>query len=158
MGQIDKFKLSLGKASDWMNGLKDKFSVSIKKVQGFLGSCFEATAEGSTFIGIRFDAVDGIRGSIRTYVTKIQTEIDKINSDLSPEKAFKGDELVPACRSFVKAVTEVADAYVSSLLAYSDKMYEYAEAMGKNQTNLSSNINEEAQALSSSAEKYVEKY
>lgn len=157
MGVIDKVRLGVGKASEWMSSLKDKFTSSVNKVQGFFGSVFEVAKNGSTFTGIRYDAIDQIRGSIRTYVTKIQNELAKINSDLSPDKALKGD-IAQATKAYVKAVTDVADAYVSSLLAYSDKMYEYGEAFRKNDAALSSNVSEEASALSSSAERYVEKY
>ena len=157
MGIIEKVKLGLGKASDWMNGLKDKFTSSINKVQGFLGSCFEAAANGGSFAGINYDSIDKIRGAIRTYVGKIQAELAKINSDLKPDNALKG-EIATAASAYVKAVTDVADAYVSSLLAYSDKMYDYGEAFRKNDTSLSQNVADEATALSSSAEKYVEKY
>ena len=107
--------------------------------------------------GINYDSIDKIRGSIRTYVTKIQNELAKINSDLSPDKALKGD-IAPAASAYVKAVTDVADAYVSALLAYSDKMYEYGEAFKKNDASLTSNVKDEASALASSAEKYTEKY
>lgn len=157
MGFIDKVRLGLGKAADAVNNLKDKFTSVIGKVRGFVGSCFEVARNGSTFTGINYDSIDKIRGSIRTYVTKIQNELAKINSDLSPDKALKGD-IAPAASAYVKAVTDVADAYVSALLAYSDKMYEYGEAFKKNESTLSSNVKEEASALASSAEKYTEKY
>lgn len=157
MGVIEKVKLGLGKASDWMNGLKDKFTASINKVQGYVGSAFEVAKNGSTFTGINYDSIDKIRGSIRTYVTKIQNELANINSDLSPDKALKGD-VAAAAKAYVKAVTDVAEAYVSSLLAYSDKMYEYGEAFRKNEATLTQNVNDEATALASSAEKYTEKY
>ena len=157
MGVIEKAKIGLGKASDWMNGLKDKFTSSINKVQGYLGSAFEVAKNGSTFTGINYDSIDKIRGSIRTYVTKIQNELANINSDLSPDKALKG-EVAAAAKAYVKAVTEVADAYVSSLLAYSDMMYKYGVAFKDNEQKLAQNVNEEATALASSAEKYTEKY
>lgn len=157
MGLIDKVRLGLGKAVDAVKNLKDKFTAAIGKVQGFVGSCFEVARNGSTFTGINYDSIDKIRGSIRTYVTKIQNELAKINSDLSPDKALKGD-IAPAASAYVKAVTDVADAYVSALLAYSDKMYEYGEAFKKNDASLTSNVKDEASALASSTEKYTEKY
>lgn len=157
MGVIEKAKIGLGKASDWMNGLKDKFTSSINKVQGYLGSAFEVAKNGSTFTGINYDSIDKIRGSIRTYVTKIQNELANINSDLSPDKALKG-EVAAAAKAYVKAVTDVADAYVSSLLAYSDMMFKYGEAFKVNEEKLTQSVNEEATALASSAEKYTEKY
>ena len=75
----------------------------------------------------------------------------------SPDKALKGN-IAPAASAYVKAVTDVAEAYVSALLAYSDKMYEYGDAMKKNDASLTSNVKDEASALASSVEKYVEKY
>lgn len=157
MGLIEKAKIFVGKATDALSNLKDKFTASVQKVQGYLGSQFEAAANGSTFAGINYGSIDKIRSAIRTYVTKIQNELAKINSDLSPDKALKGD-IAPAASAYVKAVTDVAEAYVSALLAYSDKMYEYGEAFRKNESTLSQNVKDEATALSSSAEKYTEKY
>ena len=157
MGLIEKAKIFVGKATDALSNLKDKFTASVQKVQGYLGSQFEAAANGSTFAGINYGSIDKIRSAIRTYVTKIQNELAKINSDLSPDKALKGD-IAPAASAYVKAVTDVAEAYVSALLAYSDKMYEYGEAFKKNESTLSQNVKDEATALSSSAEKYTEKY
>lgn len=158
MGLIEKAKIFVGKATDALSNLKDKFTASVQKVQGYLGSQFEAAANGSTFAGINYGSIDKIRSAIRTYVTKIQNELAKINSDLSPDKALKGD-IAPAASAYVKAVTDVAEAYVSALLAYSDKMYEYGEAYKSSDTNVSSSLNEEASAMSATAgETYVEKY
>lgn len=157
MGTIERVRLSLGKATDVLNNLKDRFTGIIGKVNGFNGTCFEVVKNGSTFTGINYSAIDTIRGSIRNYVKGIQDELAKINDDLSPDNALKGD-IAAAAKAYVRAVTQVADAYVSSLLTYSDKMYEYGEAFKKNESTLSSNVNDEASALSSSVETYTEKY
>ena len=52
----------------------------------------------------------------------------------------------------------MAEKFVSSLLAYSDKMYEYGESYKKNDATLATNVSDEATSLSSSAEEYTEKY
>lgn len=157
MGTIEKVRLSLGKASDSMKNLKDRFSSAINRVQGFLGTTLEVAKNGSTFVGIDYSKEENIRGAIRSYVNKIQNEVAKINTDLSPAKALKG-EIALEASEYVRAVTQVAEAYVSSLLAYSDKMHEYVLAFQENDDKLASNVKEETAALSSSAEKYVEKY
>ena len=157
MGLIEKAKIAIGKATDAINTLKDNAKAALGKVQGFVGSMFEVVKNGSTFVGLNYGSIESIRGAIRGYVGNIQAEVAKINSDLSVDNALKG-EMAAATKEYVKAVTDVADAFVSALLAYSDKMYEYGEAMKQNDSTLSSSIKEEAVALSSSAEKYVEKY
>jgi hypothetical protein len=157
MGIIEKAKILVGKASDVYNNMKDGFKTAINKVQGFVGSAFEVVKNGSTFVGLSYGSIDSIRSSIRGYVGAIQTEIAKINTDLSTDNALKG-EIAAATKEYVKAVTDVADAYVSALLAYSDKMYEYGEAMKKNDTSLSQNVKDEATALTSSVQTYTEKY
>ena len=157
MGLIEKAKIAIGKATDVINNIKDGAKAALSKVQGFVGSCFEVVKNGSTFVGLNYGSIESIRGAIRGYVGNIQAEVAKINTDLSTDNALKG-EIAAATKEYVKAVTDVADAFVSALLAYSDKMYEYGEAMKQNDTSLASNVKEEATALASSAEKYVEKY
>ena len=157
MGLIDKAKLVAGKAWDRVQNLGDSFKNVISKVSGYVGTAFEVVKNGSTFVGINYASIDTIRGAIRTYVSGIQAEVAKLNSDISNSNALKG-EIAVATSEYVKAVSDVADAYVSALLAYSDKMYEYGQAMKDNDANLSSNISQEAKGLASSAERYTEKY
>ena len=157
MGIIQKAQNAIGKAWDSVQNLGDKFKGIIGRVQGFVGTAFEVVKNGSTFVGLSYSQIEPIRASIRTYVTNVQNEIAKLNTDVSNSNALKG-ESAAACTQYVKAVSDVAQAYVSALLAYSDKMYEYGEAYKKNDANLSSNISEEATALASSAEVYTEKY
>ncbi len=157
MGTIEKAMNSLGKAWDHVQNLGDMFKSALGRIQGYVGTAFEVVKNGSTFVGISYSHIEPIRASIRTYVTNIQNEVAKINTDLSTDNALKG-EIANATKAYVKAVSDVANAYVSALLAYSDKMYEYGEAFKKNDTTLSSNVSEEASALSSAAETYTEKY
>ena len=51
----------------------------------------------------------------------------------------------------MKAIKEITDAYVSTLLVYSDKMQEYYEAYSKSDTSLASDVGQEASSLSSNA-------
>lgn len=157
MGTIDKAKYQIGKAWDHVQNLGDSFKAAVSKVGGYVGTAFEVVKNGSTFVGISYSQIEPIRASIRTYVNNVSAEVAKLNTDISNSNALKGD-VADATSKYVKAVSDVADAYVSALLAYSDKMYEYGEAFKSNDTTLSSSITDEATALSSSAEKYTEKY
>ena len=52
------------------------------------------------------------------------------------------------------------DAFISALLAYSDKMFEYAEAYRKSEQSLTSDINDAATEAASVAEQttYTEQH
>ena len=128
MGIIEKAKLVAGKAWDNVQNLSDSFKNVIGRVAGYVGTAFEVAKNGSTFIGINYASIDTIRGAIRTYVSGIQAEIAKLNTDISNTNALKG-EIAAATSEYVKAVSDGSDKFVSALLAYSDKMYEYGQAM-----------------------------
>ncbi len=158
MGLIQKFTNSVGKAWDHVQNLGDRFKSIIGSVQGYVGTAFEVAKNGSTFVGIgSTEQVNKIREAIRQYVRDVQTEVDKLRTDIKSTNALKG-EAAEAADQYVEAVSKVAHAYVSALLAYSDKMYEYAEAYHKNDNQLASDVKDQASALSSSAEVYTEKY
>ncbi len=158
MGAIDKFvKNAAGRAIDSIQSFGDKLTGIVSRVQGYVGTAFEVAKNGETFVGMKYSEIPTIRAAIRTYVTNVQNEVAKLNTDASNNNALKG-EVASAANAYVKSVSDVAQAYVSSLLAYSDKMYEYGENYKASDTNLASNVSEEASALAGSAESYTEKY
>ena len=158
MGVIEKFVRNTGeRAADTVRNFGDKLKTVVSKVHGYCGTAFEVAKNGSTFVGMKYDEIASIRAAIRTYVTNVQKEVDKLNTEAVNSNALRG-EVAAAANSYVKAVSDVANAYVSSLLAYSDKMYEYGENYKQSDTNLSSNVSEEAALFAGSAEIYTEKY
>lgn len=158
MGVIEKFVRSTGeRATDTLRNFGDKLKTVVSRVQGYCGTAFEVAKNGSTFVGMKYDEIPNIRAAIRTYVTNVQKEVDKLNTEAVNTNALKG-EVAAAANSYVKAVSDVANAYVSSLLAYSDKMYEYGENYKQSDTNVASNVSDEASSLAGSAEVYTEKY
>ena len=170
MGRIEKYVVNqAGKAIDKIQNFVDKLTDLCSKIHGYAGTAFEVAKNGETFVGIQYSAVPGIRKEIRDYVTKVQTELDKLNTEATSDNAIKGKDLVAAAAAYVKAVDDVAKAYTSSLLAYSDKMHEYAfgvdgangratGGMQKGQGDLASNVTTDATELSSSVETYEVKY
>lgn len=158
MGAIQQYvKNQAGRAWDQIQNFSDKFQAARSRVQGYLGTAFEVAKNGETFVGLQYSSIEKIRTAIRTYVTNVQNEVAKLNTEASNDNAVKG-EVADATKAYVKAVSDVAQAYVSALLAYSDRMYEYGEEYKKSDTTLASNVNEEATALANSAETYTEKY
>ena len=158
MGAIGQWvKNQASRAWDSVQNIGDKFSTAIGKVQGYVGTAFEVAKNGSTFVGLQYSSIGTIRSAIRNYVTGVQKVLADLNTKASNKNALKG-EVAAAADAYVKAVSDVAQAYVSALLAYSDRMYEYGEEYKKADTNLASTVSEEASALSSSAETYQEKY
>ena len=158
MGAIDKYiKNQADRAIDKVQNSGDKFSVIISQVQGYVGTAFEVAKNGETFVGLQYSAETPIRDAIRAYTKAVQDELSKLNAEVSNSNALKGDVAAEA-QKFVAAVDKVAQAYVSSLLAYSDKMHEYVMQYQEQDAKVTSNVAEEASALESSAEVYTEKY
>lgn len=157
MGTIEKAKFQIGKAWDNVQNLGDSFKGALGKVNGYVGTAFEVAKNGSTFIGINYSQIEPIRDSIRVYVAGIQAEVAKLNTEISNTNALKGQVAVDT-KLYVEAVSKAANDYVSALKAYSVQMHDYGEAFKSNEANLSQNIADEAKALASSTEEYVEKY
>ena len=158
MGAIEKFvKNQAGRAIDKIQNFGDTIKSTLGRVQGYMGTAMEVAKNGETFVGLQYSAIPTIRGAIRTYVTNIQNKLAELHTGLSNSNALKG-EIAAAAQKYVEAVSKVADAYATSLLAYSDKMYEYGEAYKSSDTNLSSSVSDEAGQLANSAESYTEQY
>lgn len=158
MGYIDKFvRNEASRAIDQIQNFADGLAAKLSSLNGYLGTIFEVTKNGEKFVGLQYSAIEPIRSSIRTYVTNVRNVVAKLNSEASNANAVKG-EAAEATKLFVKTVSDMAERFVTQLLAYSDKMYEYGESYKKNDSNLAQNITQESNALSNENEEYVEKY
>lgn len=158
MGYIDKFvKNEAGRAIDIVQNFADMLGASMSRINGFIGTAFEVTKNGETFVGLQYSAIEPIRTAIRTYVTNVRNVVAKLNSEASNDNAIKG-EAAKAAKDYVKTVSDMAERFVTQLLAYSDKMYEYGKSYQSNDTNLAQNIAQESSSLSNEGEEYVEKY
>lgn len=152
MGLIQKFQNTLAgtRALDKVQSGIDWISGAKSTVQGWAGTAFTVASNGSTFVGMNYSAVPTIRDAIRAYVKNIQTVADGLNTDADANQAVHG-EITAETKKYLAAIKEITDAYVSSLLVYSDKMQEYYEAYSKSDTSLASDVGQEASSLSSTA-------
>ena len=161
MALIQRFQNAVqgSRATDVIQGTFDWVSGVRSSVQGWAGALFTTAANGSNFVGMNYNEVPNIRESIRQYVKNIQSVADGLNTDADANQAVHG-EISEETKKYLNAIKDITDAYVSTLLVYSDKMYEYYEAYGKNDTQLSQNVSEEAKSLESNAQSstYTEKY
>ncbi len=156
MGSIQKFQNTLAgsRAMDKVQSGIDWVKNAKSTVQGWAGTAFNAATYGSTFIGMNYQAVPTIRDAIRTYVKNIQTVADGLNTDADANQAVHG-EITKETKNYLKAIKAITDAYVSTLLVYSDKMQEYYEAYSKSDTSLASDVGQEASSLSSTASSQI---
>lgn len=152
MGLIQKFQNAVegSRAVDVVQGAFDWVSSAKSTVQGWAGTAFTVAANGSNFVGMDYQQVPTIRDAIRTYVKNIQTVADGLNTDADASQAVHG-EITEQTKKYLAAIKDITDAYVSTLLVYSDKMQEYYEAYGKSDTTLANDVGQEAQALSGTA-------
>lgn len=152
MGIIQKFQNAFqgSKAIDVVNRAGDFLGNLKSSIQGWAGAVKTSVSNGSAFVGLNYDQVPNIRESIRVYVKNIQDAASGLNDAAQASNAVKG-EVVEATQQYLKALKEVLDAYITGLLVYSDKMEEYYQAYKKSDTTLSSDVSQEATALSNSA-------
>lgn len=152
MGIIQKFQNAIqgSRAVDIVNRAGDVLGNLRNTIQGWAGAIKTSVANGSAFVGLNYDQVPTIRQAIRDYVKKIQDAASGLNDAAQAENAVKG-EVVAATQQYLKALKEVLDAYITGLLVYSDKMEEYYQAYKSSDTTLSSDVSQEATALSNSA-------
>ena len=144
-------------ARDKRLNFNDKLSATLSRITGYVGTQFEVAANGSSFIGLNYQKVEPIRTAIREYVKSVQDVLSELNTEATTKNALKGDIAVSAAK-YVKAVSDVANAYVSALLAYSDKMYDYGMQIAANDQTLKKEVDDEANALTSDAEAYTEQH
>ncbi len=143
---------------DLINNIGDGFTATLHSIGGFVGGVLDTISAGGDFVGLDYSKEETIRNAIRDYVKNIQKELDGLNDEAGISNAVKG-QAAKETKKFVAAVSQVAQAYASSLLVYSDNMHKYAEAYAKNDTDkLSEDIKAETTAMESKAEVYTEKY
>ena len=159
MGIIQKFTNAIqgSRAIDAIQAGGDIISEIKNSVQGWAGTIYNVASNGSEFIGLDYTKEPIIRDAIREYVKQVQAIADDLNDRADTSNAVKG-EIEEATKKYLSAVKAAVDAYLSNLLAYSDKMHEYAEAYSKSDTTLSSDVTSEANALQGQTETYTEKY
>lgn len=157
MSIIDKFVNTVtgSRAWDAAQGVGDRITSLVQGIQGYAGGLITSIQNGSPFVGMNYEQIPNVRQAIREYVTAIQTAADELNTGADVTVGVRG-EIVEATKSYVQAVKDVCDAYVSQLLAYSDKMQEYYEAYAKSDETLSGNVSQEATELSGSVDTYTE--
>lgn len=160
MGLIQKFQNEIqgSRAVDVIQGASDWLSGARSSVQGWAGTLFTAASNGSSFVGMNYQQVPAIRDAIRNYVKNVQTVADGLNTDADAATAVAG-EITAETKKYLQAIKAITDAYVSTLLVYSDKMQEYYEAYSKSDTTLSQDVSQEASSLTSNAQQqtYTEK-
>lgn len=135
----------------------DKLNATLSRVQGYAGTAFEVAANGGSFIGLEYQKVEPIRTAIREYVQAIQEKLSELNTEASTSNALKG-RIASAAANYVRAVSDVAKAYISVLLVYSDEMYKYGYQIADNDDTLKKEVDDEANALTSSVEAYTEQH
>ena len=161
MGTIQQFKnvIQSNTARSTIEAGLDRARDGLNAIQGWAGAAVSYASKGSAFVGMDYTKVDSIREAIRTYVKNIQAIADYLNTDADPSRALKG-EVEGAVKTFLTNMKQEVDAFSSTLLAYSDKMFEYAEAYGKSDQSLTSDINDAATEAASVAEQttYTEQH
>lgn len=161
MGTIQQFRNAIqsNTARSTIEAGLERARDGLNAIQGWAGAAVSYASKGSAFVGMDYTKVDSIREAIRTYVKNIQAIADYLNTDADPSKALKG-EVEGAVKTFLTNMKQEVDAFISTLLAYSDKMFEYAEAYGKSDQSLTSDINDAATEAASVAEQttYTEQH
>lgn len=128
---------------------------TFKGITGRYAGALGSTLLTGDFVGMDYSRVPIIRASIRDYVTSIKTELEKLNTEAETSNAFKG-QIESAVKEYVLAINTAANAYVSQLLQYSDKMQEVYEKYVQHEQELSQQVKSQGTELSQSVTEYTE--
>ena len=162
------WKTETQKLETWVS---NKFGNAQRNVSNFFqGTLTRAINEvtsffknGTTVVGINIHQIDSMKAAIRTYVTNIDTALDKLN-ECDPEVAFKSEEdangtnkgIVYELKEYIKAVKEACSAITSNLLAFNDQLTAVKNAyMAKDAAN-AQQIHSEGESTKSAYTKYTE--
>ncbi len=116
-------------------------------------------------VGINYAKVPDMQRAIDEYVKALSAHLEEVKKDADNSKAMKGEYAV-AVKDFINAICESCDAVISYLNKFRDKLATgYAESgYGEEETilgsykakdtNLSSDINEQAGDLRKNHERY----
>lgn len=166
MGGLTKYVGNMGShVGDGIRTFGDNLKSLISRIEGYGGSLYETAANGGSFIGINYNEIENMRIAVRNYVKGVQDVLDKLNTEANSANALKGDDLTKAVQKYIGAVDKCAAAYVSSLKAFSDQLYEVqhggemiTKGVEQYSEELKSDVESTASELEGSAEEYTEKY
>ena len=109
-------------------------------------------------VGINANKIPEMRDAIRNEVNNIQSYLDGIETTASSASAFKSEEITNSVRNYLDKVKAYAQALVSDLLAFSDKLQEVYDAWLLSSQNFASDsVDTSAQQnFAGNTERYVE--
>lgn len=124
------------------DNIKKKVDVSV-----IAGNESTELASG-TIVGIDADFVTSIQTAIDTYIAGIQTELDKLETNVDPSTAFKGSGVTEAVQNFVTSVKEVAEGYIAKLQEAEKQIIDSVHSAYETQdTDLSANLTADSSSL-----------
>lgn len=105
----------------------------------------KASKSGSySIVGMNVTKIPGVIDAIEAYIKNINAVIDKINTEADPTKAFRGDEVQSAVKSYIEKVKEECYNLVSDLRAFEDKLVEAQHAWQSSMSSMASNVSSSA--------------
>lgn len=138
------------KIGDGYDNLKQKFT----SWKNEAGAYFSGLYAGDV-TGIDVNKIPMMQEAIQTYVTSIQTTLDRIIEDNKPDQAFADSGMKEAITDFNQAVVDVCKNYTSQLLKLYDLLSDIQKYYQENQEKMSANLRSEASNTRSTVEEYT---
>lgn len=105
---------------------------------------------GGTVVGIDAEFATSIKEAIDTYIDGIETELEKLETEVDPEGAFKGSGITEALKNFVTSVKEIAKNYITTLKYAEHQIINSVHSAYETQdTDLSASLNADSTNLES---------
>jgi len=91
-------------------------------------------------VGMNANEITNMRDAIATYVSTATDWIEKIAEECNAAQAFKNEAVEGAIKSYLDAVRESIAAFISQLLAFSDKLADVYNAWMESAGNYAEDV------------------
>lgn len=115
------------------------------------GGLFGIGGQAYSIVGMDVTQIPQVREAIDTYVQGIESHVNKIDTSVEANAAFRGEEVQSAVKAYIDTVKEYCINLCSQLRAFSDKLADAQKAWETSVENISGTVSESSAAFSKGA-------
>lgn len=108
----------------------------------------------ANFYGIDEKGLEDLKGILQRYYKTADKILDQMNTSVSMNNAFKGEQLQKAVRTYIAAVKKEGSEWLSQILRYCTDIDTRLSEIKKEQTKLESSLASSSKKVSSQVNGY----
>ncbi len=118
----------------------------------FVGEGFNRSKYGDDdIVGIDAKSIPSIKAALNRYITSIQGEIDKLNTQVNSRNGVIGNDINDAIKEYLVKVSDYLKDLMTYLKVFNDKLSAVEEAWNNYQKNVSGNIGSSTSGIKTTA-------